>query len=232
MRGYKTELRLNNRQRTHCRRHAGAARFAYNWGLRRKKEAYQAKQKMPSAIALHKELNALKKSQFPWMYQVSKCATQEALRDLDNAFAHFFRTCKLKKQGQHHGKCGYLRFKSLKSGIGSFRLTGSIAITNTHVKLPRLGQLRLKERGYLPTNARVLSATVSEKAGRWFVSVQVEEPYTAHPAPQRTHRRRPRHQGPGNDQRRAHHRQSKGAANGTQQGAPRPTSAFPPTQRQ
>ncbi len=184
MRGYKTELRLHNRQRTHCLQHAGAARFAYNWGLRRKKEAYQTGQKIPSAIALHKELNALKKPQFPWMYQVSKCAPQEALRDLDNAFAHFFRKCKLKKQGQHRGKCGYPRFKSRKRGIGSFRLTGSIKVTDKHIKLPHLGWLRLKEDAYLPTDAHILAATVSEKAGRWFVSIQVEEPYTAHPAPQ------------------------------------------------
>ncbi|WP_218032144.1 RNA-guided endonuclease InsQ/TnpB family protein [Dictyobacter kobayashii] len=40
---------------------------------------------------------------------------------------------------------------------------------------PRLGVLRLYEHGYLPTTAKVLSATVSEQAGHWFVSVQVEE---------------------------------------------------------
>ncbi len=43
------------------------------------------------------------------------------------------------------------------------------------IQLPRLGRLRLKERGYLPTSGvRVLSATVSERASRWFVSLQVE----------------------------------------------------------
>lgn len=73
------------------------------------------------------------------MYEVSKCAPQEALRDLDRAFEHFFRR-------------------------------------EDSVQLPRLGRLRLKERGYLPTTGvRILSATVSERAGRWFVSIQVEE---------------------------------------------------------
>jgi putative transposase len=43
------------------------------------------------------------------------------------------------------------------------------------IQLPRLGRLRLKERGYLPTSARILSATVSEHAGRWYVSVLVEQ---------------------------------------------------------
>ncbi len=41
--------------------------------------------------------------------------------------------------------------------------------------LPRLGRLRLLEKNYLPTEAKVLSATVSEQAGRWYISVQVEE---------------------------------------------------------
>jgi putative transposase len=44
------------------------------------------------------------------------------------------------------------------------------------IPLPRLGRLRLKERGYIPTShVQVLSATVSEHAGRWSVSVLVEQ---------------------------------------------------------
>jgi putative transposase len=44
---YKTELDLNNAQRTACAKHAGAARWAYNWGLARKIEAYQKGEKVP-----------------------------------------------------------------------------------------------------------------------------------------------------------------------------------------
>jgi putative transposase len=43
------------------------------------------------------------------------------------------------------------------------------------VQLPRLGRLRFHEDGYIPTDAKVLNATLSEQAGRWFVSIQVEE---------------------------------------------------------
>src|SRR6266704_2647978 len=96
VRGYKTELDLNNEQRTACLKHAGAARFAYNWGLSRSQEIYRARGKRPSAVDLHKQLNALKPTEFPWAYEVSKCAMQEALRDLDNAFKHFFRRLALK----------------------------------------------------------------------------------------------------------------------------------------
>jgi putative transposase len=71
-------------------------------------------------------------------------------------------------------KVGFPKFKSKKNGLGGFRLTGAVHVFDDAIQLPRLGRLRLKERGYLPTGAKVLSATVSERAGRWFVSVQVE----------------------------------------------------------
>ncbi|MGO8946367.1 MAG: helix-turn-helix domain-containing protein [Ktedonobacterales bacterium] len=92
-RAYKTELSLNNWQITACKRHAGAARWAYNWGLQVKQERYQAGRKSPTAYDLHRELNALKKTDVAWMYEVSKSAPQEALRNLDAAFTNFFRRC-------------------------------------------------------------------------------------------------------------------------------------------
>jgi len=95
-RAYQTELDLNDRQITACTRHAGAARFAYHWGLARKQEAYKATGTSPSAMELHRELNARKPSELPWRYQESRCAPQEALRHLDAPFAHCFRRCTLK----------------------------------------------------------------------------------------------------------------------------------------
>ena len=176
LRAYKTELDPTYKQVEQLIQHAGCARWAYNWGLRKKIEAYKATGKSPSAVDLHRELNSLKgkpteEGGVPWMYESSKCAPQEALRNLDAAYKSFFRRCKT------GAKCkGFPRFKSRKNGIGSFRLTGSIRATETRVQLPVLGELRLKEHGYLPVeDVKVLSATVSEQAGRWFVSLQVEQ---------------------------------------------------------
>jgi putative transposase len=174
-RAYKTELALNNEQITACKRHTGAARWAYNWGLQRKQETYRATGKSPSAMELHRDLNALKQTAVPWMYAVSKCAPQEALRNLDTAFAHFFRRVQLKQQGKLRGKVGYPQRKTRKHGLGSFCLTGSIVVFSDAIQLPRLGRLRLKERSYLPTDAHILSATVSEHGGRWYVSILVEQ---------------------------------------------------------
>lgn len=89
--GYKTELYLNNNQKKACLKHAGIARFSYNWGLNQKKVALENKSTLPSAIELHRRLNSLKQTEFPWMYEVSKCAPQEALRNLDRAFDNFYK---------------------------------------------------------------------------------------------------------------------------------------------
>ena len=172
IKGYKTELKPNNKQVTALLQHAGAARFTYNWGLKQKQLAYENKQKTPNAMELHRRLNALKKTDFSWMYDVSKCSPQEALRNLDKAYDNFFRKVKQKKSG----KKGFPKFKSKHKGIGSFRLTGTIKVYKNMIQLPVLGLIRLKEHDYIPTeNVHILSATVSEKAGRWFISVQVEQ---------------------------------------------------------
>ena len=171
VRGFKTELHPNNQQITALRKNAGAARMAWNWGLDQKKQALQNKERLPTARDLHRRLNLLKKTDYPWAYEVSKCAFQEALRNLDQAFSNFWKSRKGLRKGK---RVGFPRFKAKKAGSGSFRLTGSIHVFENSIQLPRLGILRLKENGYLPQSGKILSATISQKADRWFVSVQVE----------------------------------------------------------
>lgn len=79
MQSYKRELDPNNVQRMVLLKHSGTARFAYNWGLARRKEECERTVTSSNAIELHKQLNALKKTEFPRMYEVSNCAPQEAL---------------------------------------------------------------------------------------------------------------------------------------------------------
>ena len=182
VRGYKTELDPTLEQYVLFCQCAGIARFAYNYGLARKQEARVKGEKTLSAVGLQKELTVRKHTDFPWLENASKWVVQNALRDLDDAFKHFFRKVALKKQGKHKGKCGYPRFKSKKRGRGSFRLDCPIHVFEDSMQLPKIGRVRLKEHDYLPAwGVKILSATLSEKAGRWFVSVQVEE---EHPEPE------------------------------------------------
>jgi transposase len=68
LRAYRAELDPNNTQRTTLLKHAGAARFAWNWGLARRKQEYEETGRSSNAIEQHRQLNALKKTDFPWLY--------------------------------------------------------------------------------------------------------------------------------------------------------------------
>ncbi|MEX1406102.1 RNA-guided endonuclease TnpB family protein, partial [Hydrogenibacillus schlegelii] len=70
-----------------------------NWGLARWIEIYEKEGRTTNAIELHRELNRLKKTDFPWMYEVSTWAPQEALRELEKAFPNFFRGRKTGRKG-------------------------------------------------------------------------------------------------------------------------------------
>lgn len=166
-RGYKVELDLTNKHITACLKHAGCARFAWNWGLARKQHAYQCGHKIPTAVDLSKELNALKARDYPWMYEVSKCAPQEALRDLDAAYTHAYRRLREKKAGRSSVKVGWPRFKARNKGIGGFRLNGCIHLFEEAIQLPRLGMLRL-QRARVSTRGCESGASHGERAG-WQV---------------------------------------------------------------
>jgi putative transposase len=167
-RAFRYELKPNSTQKILLAKHAGAARFAYNWGLAQRNQKYEKDKTFTNAIEQHKHLNSLKANEFPWMYEVSKCAMQEALRDLDKAYKNFFRGLK------QTSKIGFPKFKK-KSFQDSFRLTGSIHLTEKTIQLPRLGKIALKEEPHV--EGRILSATISREADRWFVSLTVEQSY-------------------------------------------------------
>jgi len=168
---YRYELDPNNVQRTSLLQHAGIARFVYNWGLDQRVKLYknnQGNDRFTDYMKQHKLLNSLKKTQFPWMYECSKCAPQESLRDLGRAFKNFYRGLKNGK------KIGFPRFKS-KGVNDSFRLYGIIRIEGRKIQLPRIGKIRIKEKRKQYIKGRILSVTVRRRANKWFVSITVEK---------------------------------------------------------
>jgi len=108
----------------------------------------------------------------PWLAGVSKCTYQYAHAALEKAFKNFFRRC---KNGETNK--GFPRFKSKKTSKPSFKLEGCVRTSKDgrHAVLPRLGSIRMKQVGYVPQGKKILSATVSEEAGRWFCSLLLEE---------------------------------------------------------
>jgi putative transposase len=162
------------------RSHAGAARFAWNWGLARCQERYAAEGTWYSAADLHRLWNAAKKADpaLAWWGENSKCAYQEAFRDLDRALRDFTRSRRGERKGR---RLGFPRFKKRGKCRDSFRFgAGAMRCAGATVTLPRLGTIRTHEstrklaRRLDSGTARILSATVSRTAQRWFVSFTVE----------------------------------------------------------
>ncbi|HAG83253.1 MAG TPA: transposase [Cyanobacteria bacterium UBA12227] len=165
--GFKTELKLNDNQRTQLVKHCGVARHAWNWGLALTKNILdhnkanpQDKIKFPTAVDLHKLLVAMVKPECPWYYQVSKCAPQYALRQLSEAWKQAFK--KIKQPP---------RFKK-KGRADSFTVDGSLAVDHFRVKVPVVGWLKTYE--HLPVDQKPKSFTISRRADRWFISWKIE----------------------------------------------------------
>jgi putative transposase len=177
---YRFALEPAPAQERALRSHAGAARFAWNWGLARCQERYDAEGKWHPAVDLHRLWNAAKKADpaLAWWSENSKCAYQEAFRDLDRALRDFVKSRKGERKGK---RLGFPRFKKRGKCRDSFRFsTGAMRCSGTTVTLPRLGTIRTHEstrklvRRLGNGTARILSATVSRTAQRWFVSFTVE----------------------------------------------------------
>ena len=165
---HKIELQPNNKQRTYFAKACGTARFAYNWALDQWQTQYQAHQDnpdlpKPTQGKLRKQLNAIKRDEFPWMLEVTKNAPQMAIIQLGEAFKRFFK-----------GPASYPKFK--KKGIhDSFSITNDQFALNdslNRIRIPNLGWVRLRES--LRFNGKILSATISRQTNQWFVSISVE----------------------------------------------------------
>ena len=177
--GHTIELAPNNKQATYFSKACGVARLAYNWALAEWQKQYQAdknyrdecqakgieidktKLNSPNQFKLRKQLNSIKKQQFPFMTEVTKCSPQEAIIQLGKAFDNFFK-----------GRAKYPQFR--KKGINDkFSLTNDqFKLIGKKIKIPNLGWVKLKEN--LRFNGKILNATVFKKGGKWFVSVGVE----------------------------------------------------------
>ena len=163
---HKIALDPNNAQATYFARACGVARFAYNWALdewKRQYDAWKADNSLPkpSQAALRRQLNAIKREQFPWMLEVTKCAPQMAIIQLGQAFQNFFA-----------GRARYPQFR--KKGVHDrFTLTNDqFDIDGCRIRIPNLGWVRMRES--LRFAGKIMSATISRVADRWFVSIAVD----------------------------------------------------------
>ena len=164
---HKIRLNPNNKQATYFAKATGIARFAYNWALAEWQTQYAAwkddhTQPKPSQFSLRKQLNAIKREQFPWMLEVTKNAPQMAIIQLGQAFNNFFA-----------GRAKYPQFKKKGKSRDSFTLTNDqFSLDDCRIRIPNLGLVRMRETLRFPS--KILSTTVSRTAGQWFASITVD----------------------------------------------------------
>src|SRR6185369_214267 len=193
LRAYRFALDPNDVQHAALFRHAGASRFAFNWGLARARASLaqrdaektygisdEALTPVPWTLpALRKEWNAAKNHVAPWWSECSKEAFSAGLDQLARGLKNFSDSRKGKRKGR---KVGFPEFKKRGRARDSFRYTtGSYGPDgDLHVKLPRVGRVKVHEpmkslTGRLADGrARLMGAAVSRTAARWFVSFTVE----------------------------------------------------------
>ena len=174
LRSHRIRLDPTPSQATYFAKGCGVARFSYNWGLARWQAQYEAHLKdpslpLPNEAALRRELNAIKRTEFPWMMEVTKCAPQEAIRALGVAYKNGFQSLSGKRKGP---KLKAPTFKR-KGQRDSFQIHGNvIAVDGCRIRIPLLGWVRMREP--LRFNGAIKTATVSRQAHTWHIALTVE----------------------------------------------------------
>ena len=160
---YKFRIYPNTEQQTLIQKTFGCARFVYNHFLAQRIAEYKTTGKSPTRFQQDKSLTALKQ-EIEWLQEPDKCALQNALKDLDTAYKNFFRSVK------SGGKTGFPRFKSKRNRRKSYKTNSNIAISNSYVRLPKLGLVKC--RISKEVSGRILSATISQNpSGKYFVAL-------------------------------------------------------------
>lgn len=178
---HKIRLKPNKQQLKYLAKSAGIARFAYNWALSEWKNQYETGLK-PSEGALRKQLNSIKREQYPWMLEVSKCCPQQAIMNLGIAYKNAFHRIKTGQRTESEDNpWGFPTFKK-KGKHDSFTLDNiNFKIENRKVRMPNIGWISMREK--LRFNGKLMRATVSRIADHWYISIAVETDDFSHLKP-------------------------------------------------
>ena len=160
---YKFRIDPNTEQKTLIQKTFGCARFVYNHFLAQRISEYKETGKAPTRFQQDKALTALKQ-EIDWLREPDKCALQNSLKNLDDAYKNFFRSVK------SGGRVGFPKFKSKRDRHKSYKTNSNIAIFDKHIRLPKLGLVKC--RISKEVKGRILSATISQNpSGKYFVAL-------------------------------------------------------------
>lgn len=178
LKSYKTEINPTLEQKQIINRTIGVCRFVYNFYLAHNKKVYDKEKQFVSGMDFSKWLNnefIPNNQEYKWIKNVSSKSVKQSIMNAERAFKNFFK-----------GKSHFPKFKKKnKSDVKMYFVkTDSRAIISCErhrIKIPTLGWVKLKEKDYIPINPNthiIKSGTISYKAGRYYVSVLVEQEET------------------------------------------------------
>mgnify|MGYP004575126183 CR=1 FL=1 len=175
LKSFKTEINPTEEQKIKIHKTIGTCRYIYNFYLFHNKELYTSGKKFMSGKSFSVWLNndyLPNHQEYSWIREVSSKSVKHSIEDACTAFSRFF-----------HHQSGFPRYKKKgRSDVKMYfvRNNPKDCLCERHrIKIPTLGWVRLKEKGYIPTSKDgyvIRSGTVSMKAGRYYVSLVVDVP--------------------------------------------------------
>ena len=159
---YKTEVLLTTSQQQKANQTIGVCRYVYNLYLETAQNHYKETKKHLSGFAFSKWLNNVHTKQTDqWIKEVSSKAVKKAIMNGDKAFKNFFK-----------GLAKFPRFKKKKNqDVKAYfpkNNATDLTVERHRIKIPTFGWVRLKEFGYIPTDATVINCTTVTKSGSLF----------------------------------------------------------------
>ena len=180
LKSFKTEINPTLEQKIKINKTIGTCRFVYNFYIAHNKKVYETEKKFISGMDFQKWLNNTylkENSEYLWIKEVSSKSVKQSIMNADKAFKRFFKNQsafpKFKKKGKSDVKMYFVRNNPKDCYCERHR-----------INIPTLGWVRLKEKGYIPTTKQgyvIKSGTVSQKAGRYYVSVLIDISETEKP---------------------------------------------------
>ena len=175
LKSFKTEINPTEAQKVKIRKTIGTCRFIYNFYLAHNKELYDKGEKFMSSNKFRVWLNneyLLNHPEYSWIKEAYSKAVTQAVNNGQTAFTRFFNHesnfPNFKKKGRSDVKMYFVKNNPKDCCCERHR-----------IKIPSLGWVRIKEKGYIPTTKDgyvIKSGYVSIKADRYYVSVLVEIP--------------------------------------------------------
>ena len=175
LKSFKTEINPTEEQKVRIRKTIGTCRFIYNFYLAHNKELHENGKKFMSSSQFRVWLNneyLPNHPEYSWIKEAYSKSVTQAVNDGQTAFKRFFNYKsafpKFKKKGRSDVKMYFVRNNPKDCHCERHRL-----------KIPSLGWVRIKEKGYIPTTKDgyvIKSGHVSIKADRYYVSVLIEIP--------------------------------------------------------